>query len=391
MGFYETIGEIYTAEDKEFNLLVDELLRECSAYDIVLRLIFFGKPESNEQYIEWLGVIQAKVLVLFGGRMPVVSFVAQCPLVGDLVLEVYKMDVASEAVVSYRSQGDRYYLEIEDSEHQELILGGLQGEDLNAGIAEQSDRIFEVIDGILKKEGYAPEAIVRQWNYIERITAFAGGHQHYQDFNDSRSRFYAPCDWKQGYPAATGIGTQFGGVLIDLNVVKPKSPDFRYVPLDNELQVAAHAYSQEVLVGIEDRLLACKTTPKFERAKAVVGARKGMVYISGTAAIRGEQSLEGVGVLVQTGITMENIRFLISSANLNKQAVFPVAEPKIELLRVYLKNPADVTVVKVYMESLFTEVPVSYLLADVCRDELLVEIEGIASFQLERPMKDEGK
>ena len=32
------------------------------------------------------------------------------------------------------------------------------------------------------------------------------------------------------------------------------------------------------------------------------------------------------------------------------------------------------------MDRLFTSIPVAYLLADVCRDELLVEIEGIATF-----------
>lgn len=380
MGFYNTIGEVYMAERQEFGLMVDELLQECSEHDTVIRLIFFGKPKNNEMYSQRLAVIREKVHHIYGDRMPAVSYVAQRPLVGDLVLEVYKIDENSDVQVTYHPGDEINYLEIEDSEHKELVLGGMQAVNLDAGIKEQSDEVFRNIGKIFTDKKYEKEAIVRQWNYIERITEFNGEHQHYQDFNDSRSHFYASCAWKHGYPAATGIGTQLGGILIDLNVVRAKTEKFQYVPLDNELQVAAHAYSQNVLLGSEDEVFKQKTTPKFERAKAVVGEEKGMVYISGTAAIRGEQSLEGVGILVQTGTTMENISFLISKVNLNKHGVYPTDEPRIEMLRVYLKNPEDVTAVKVYMEHLFTAVPISYLLADVCRDELLVEIEGIASF-----------
>ena len=383
MGLYETIGEVYTAEGCEFGLMVDELLRKSSGGGIPVRLIFFGKPDNNEVYAERLDIICKKTGELYKDKMPVVSYVAQRPLVGDLVLEIYKIQGGPDIKIKYNTNRSTGYLAIEDDEHSELVLGGIQGSDLNSAVKKQGDEIFMKIDSILQQERYAPEAIVRQWNYIERITDFDGSRQHYQDFNDSRSHFYAKTDWKNGYPAATGIGTQFGGVLVDLNVVKPKTPAFRYVPVDNELQVAAHAYSQQVLLGQEDEIFKQKTTPKFERAKVVVGQKKGVVYISGTAAIRGEQSLEGVGVLVQTGITMENINFLISKANLNKHGVFPAGEPRIEMLRVYLKNAEDITAVKVYMEHQFTEIPISYLLADVCRDELLIEIEGIASFQVE--------
>lgn len=53
-----------------------------------------------------------------------------------------------------------------------------------------------------------------------------------------------------------------------------------------------------------------------------------LVYISGTAAIRGEESLKGVGLERQLQITMENIAQLIDDARL-------------VMLRVYLKNESD--------------------------------------------------
>ena len=51
---------------------------------------------------------------------------------------------------------------------------------------------------------------------------------------------------------------------------------------------------------------------------------------------------------------------------------------KLELLRVYLKHEEDAKIVKEDMDKLCPDVPIVYLYADVCREELLVEIEGIA-------------
>jgi enamine deaminase RidA (YjgF/YER057c/UK114 family) len=128
------------------------------------------------------------------------------------------------------------------------------------------------------------------------------------------------------------------------------------------LQVAAHAYSISVL----DKAGEKSTTPKFERAKKLTfKSGEELIYVSGTAAIRGEESLKGVGVEQQLRITMENIAELIGDAPLR-------------LLRVYLKRPEDYAVVKARLEEYGLDSPVSYLCADVCREELLIEIEGIA-------------
>ena len=67
--------------------------------------------------------------------------------------------------------------------------------------------------GMLRREGFPLNSIIRQWNYIERITAFDGQDQHYQAFNNARSGFYSKTEWTNGYPAATGIGANLGGIF----------------------------------------------------------------------------------------------------------------------------------------------------------------------------------
>ncbi|MDD4033742.1 MAG: hypothetical protein PHS48_10910 [Bacteroidales bacterium] len=49
-------------------------------------------------------------------------------------------------------------------------------------------------------------------------------------------------------------------------------------------------------------------------------------------------------------------------------------------MRVYIKKPEFFDDVHTLIHNLYPEIPVAYLLADICRDELLVEIEGLAVY-----------
>ena len=152
-----------------------------------------------------------------------------------------------------------------------------------------------------------------------------------------------------------------GGILVDLDAAVFSNPDCYATPIDNKLQVAAHAYSEGVLEPAHSK----KTTPKFERAKSMTFGEREVIYISGTAAIRGEESLIGVGLERQLHITMENIAELIGEA-------------KLKMLRVYLKEKSFFEEAERLLNAYELNIPISYMWADVCRDELLIEIEGIA-------------
>lgn len=102
--------------------------------------------------------------------------------------------------------------------------------------------------------------------------------------------------------------------------------------------------------------------------------------MSGTAAIRGEESLLEVGIEKQTQATIENIDYLISEENIRRQGIlFFGSSYRLKSCRVYLKDISLMENVRVIVEKLYSDVESIYLLADVCRDELLIEIEGIAS------------
>ncbi|MDF9828783.1 endoribonuclease L-PSP [Parabacteroides sp. PF5-6] len=352
---------ILTAEKASFPEMVDQLLGRLPANEAILRLAFFGTPNTNEEYLRRKNLLREKIVGRFGSRLPAISYVSQPPLDAPLIVEVHSFRTDPDDRLTYGGQGDFPYVVLENATGRFLFAGGFQGQVGVDSIREQSDTVFEALGEVLKKEQIPVNQIIRQWNYIERITDFEGDDQHYQSFNNSRSQFYAQTPWPKGYPAATGIGANLGGVLVDLDAVVFKTAEAFITPIDNKLQVAAHSYSDQVLESSDCR----KTTPKFERAKSMTFGERRLVYISGTAAIRGEHSLQDVGLEKQLQITMENIAELIGEAK-------PV------LLRVYLKYPEDYEEAARLMDSYALQIPISYMWADVCRDELLIEIEGIA-------------
>jgi chorismatase len=83
----------------------------------------------------------------------------------------------------------------------------------------------------------------------------------------------------------------------------------------------------------------------------------------------------------QTVQTLDNIAALIDGENLNKHGISDIAcgLGNLECARVYVKRASELDIVRQVCERrLPADVPVLYTVADVCRPELLVEIEGIA-------------
>lgn len=352
---------VLTVAGTDFGVMADELLSRLAQEGVVVRLTLFGSCSSNEEYIARRQIFREKVRAQYGDCEPVFSYVAQPVLDGGLAMEVHSYCPDAGDLIDFRNHQGMSYVVIENSCGRFLFAGGFQGDQLGRDIERQAAEAFVCLGAVLEKESFPIHSIIRQWNYMERITDFDGGNQHYQLFNNARTEFYAQTEWPEGYPAATGIGTDRGGILIDVDAAVLESGEAFVTPIDNKLQVMAHAYSGQVLKEAGQK----KTTPKFERAKSLTCHDRRLVYISGTAAIRGEESLDGVGLEGQLRITMENIGQLTGKAR-------PV------MLRVYLKNKSDYEEAKVLLADYGLPVPVVYMRADVCREELLIEIEGVA-------------
>lgn len=362
MNYCEKIHyNIYTTEIADFETMVDALLVQLPENETIFRLVLFGMPADNTQYVARRTILHNKIDQLYTNHQPVISYVSQPSLNGGLTLEVHSYQADEDDCITFHSSNGLPYILLKNSDGRFLFAGGFHSDVLNFNIQQQSVEIFRLVSEVLRKENFPIENIIRQWNYIEQITGFDGTNQHYQMFNNVRSNFYNQAIWTTGYPAATGIGTNLGGVLVDIDAAVFTRPECFTTPIDNKLQVTAHAYSSQVLEVAHEQ----KATPKFERAKSMTFNDQKLIYISGTAAIRGEESLSGAGLEQQLHITMENIAQLTGNAD-------------IKMLRVYLKEKSHYQEASELLNKYRLNIPISYMCADVCRDELLIEIEGIA-------------
>lgn len=206
----------------------------------------------------------------------------------------------------------------------------------------------------------------RIWNYIPRINApNSEGLEIYRDFNFGRAQAFTSAydqglmemPWASRHmPAATGIGCLGDQIL--LYFVAGRTPG-RHV--ENPRQVAAYRYPQE----------HGPRPPCFARASmAPVAGGSRMLFISGTASIIGHQTVHMDDVAAQTHTAIDNIALVASKASSSLD--------QITLYKVYVRHARDVDRVRAICgQRLPANATVAYLVADICRSSLLMEIEAM--------------
>lgn len=372
-----TSGEDFPAQVRS---CVEQLLHfirdEDESRYFITQQTFFISAKSREEYDARSAEINLQLSTMCGTHLPATSIVAQSPASGsDVVLELICTKDTEEKKVTYKSfKGTRYTL-VEYNGYKAVHGAGLMG-DAGDTIYESSVKAFESAMAILTEEGLSIHHIIRQWNYIESIAWLENvpdSEQNYQVFNDVRAHYYSQGVFKSGYPAATGIGMDTGGVIIDF-IALSESEQVKIQPIVNPGQIDAHKYSELVLEGKS----AQKCTPKFERAKLITIGERNYIYVSGTASILGEKTMHQGDVEKQTITTIDNINHLFSEENQKILGLsFDVSKIRFSHLRVYVKRQEDIPAVERICESMLNCNSTLYLESDVCREDLLVEIEGV--------------
>ncbi len=347
---------------------VDQCFLELSgsrALENIYKLNFFIAITNREDYKKAQSYISGKI-ERTGEKEILLNIIAQAPLTSKVILEVFTYDPGKwQTAVDLHSLGKSILFSTPKTR---FLLGSVQANGSHTR-REQAKTCFSSIGETLSSHHFAIGDIIRQWNYIEDIVRVDGNNQNYQDFNDVRSEYYSDAFVKNGYPAATGIGMNEGGVIIEF--IAMQSDEATSFAVDNPLQIAAHAYSENVMIGNSCN----KTTPKFERARFLKYHDRQMMFISGTASILGEKTI-GIGNPdEQTLVTASNIKKLYSEEilkrrNIEYRSVF------FNHCRVYIKYKNDFSSIEKTCRECFGNIPMVFIQADICRNDLLVEIEG---------------
>ncbi len=229
---------------------------------------------------------------------------------------------------------------------------------LQAASKEAYRRIFALLDA------QALPQLWRVWNYFADINRESDGLERYRQFNIGRHEAFQACGRAASgqVPAACAIGLRDG----PLNIAFIAG---RQVPLaiENPRQVSAYAYPPEY----------GPCSPTFSRAVLVSLPQQDILFLSGTASIVGHRTVHRHDVAGQCRETLDNIAAVVDEANRRGQTAFSMAELT---YRAYLRHGDDFPLLYAALaERLGDEASVVCLQAEICRSDLLVEIEAMAT------------
>jgi enamine deaminase RidA (YjgF/YER057c/UK114 family) len=349
--------------------------RQESCFRLIKLNVFTDLPDY-ETFIKVSKEIGKTILDAFGKQCPAFNITIHPPEIPwKVAVEAGYTDTETSEITTYFWNSVPYVVCTSDS-GKEVWAGGLgsglfHSDTRSAGIAA-----FDQMKAILDVEGMSFDHVVRQWNFIGNILEIKNGFQNYQVFNEVRSEFYQKYRTIHGYPAATGIGMKLGGVILDFCAIMPKGA-VTIKPIDNPNQVNAYEYGQEVLKGVAGKGKSAKHPPQFERALLMTGKIRSTLFISGTASIIGQDTMGIEDIEKQTVVTIDNINKLTDQKSIGQMITNSDIEwGKFILLRVYVRNQEDFAKVKTICNEHFPGVPAIFIESDICRDNLLVEIEA---------------
>jgi enamine deaminase RidA (YjgF/YER057c/UK114 family) len=347
------------AADEAYAQIADALRR--GSLEIVQERIFGSlsvEPAvmaARREALQSRGIDPAGPLTYLQGRPPwdeglagvIIQAVSTAPAAGVRTL----FDGDCPCGRTWRSDGLTFF-----------ILQGLRGLE-RAGAdnspASQARRAMQRADRLLRANGASYRNTVRTWFYLSDILAW------YPEFNRARNAMYDEFDLlpRDGraptLPASTGIRADHptgAACSLDLLAAAPEADKPAVQFLRNPRQQEAFRYGSA-----------------FSRCVVVHGARETLIQVSGTAAIdEAGNSLYPGDVRSQVRSTLERVAALLAPAGASLQDICAAT--------VFVKNGADAPAARAAMADLGLErLPAVWVVADVCRDELLFEIDGEAS------------
>lgn len=379
--YYAILPSTPGSVEEEFNQNLDQILKITNSGFSPVRINIFADLPDFDSLITAREKIIEICTGSFGSFCPAITLTAQPPeKPWKTAVEAIFIKTGS-ASVRDGIHNKIPYLVLESSAGRELLAGGLSSYMCPEDTRTAAEAAFDIVIQILEKEKMSADDIVRQWNYIGNILQMKSKFQNYQIFNEVRGEYYQRYRTLKRYPAATGVGMNHGGVIIDITAFQP-TESVSLIAVKNPGQINAYEYGQQVLKGFSDKGRSVRNPPQFERGLLIAGKGRSVLLISGTASITGQETVGTGDIEKQTIVTIENISKLTDPSRIGQLMAHPgLPDKKYGLLRAYIKKQSDFTAVRRICEKYFPDVPVSYIEADICRDDLLVEIEGEAEME----------
>jgi len=366
-------GEGLEQQTRDALQTIAEVFKDEGLHGAIVHQAVFVKD------IEKVETCRGIIKDFYGDQLPATSYIPQPPCEGkELAIEALGVGCRRNEVRIHR-----YCEQLVVAEHSGttwIHAANLFPDPLTEGVYARSLITFEKISQMLAKCNVRYDEVIRTWLYLGDIVGPEGDTQRYKELNRARTDFYRNFTFGLGrtppghcvevFPGSTGIGTSGKGVMMSCIALQTTRPDLMLIPLENPQQVSAFDYGAHY----------SPKSPKFARAMAVASGDSATIFVSGTASITESETRHPDDVVGQTQLTLDNIAALISPDNFRRHGVSGLGAglDGLALVRVYIKQQEDFEKVRAVCRQRFGERPTIYAVADVCRPELLVEIEGIA-------------
>jgi len=223
---------------------------------------------------------------------------------------------------------------------------------------------YQVLLDAVKQTGH--QHLVKIWNYFSDINDGEGDREKYRQFSIGRARAFEERGiFDDTVPTGTAIGSNCDS---DLSIVALLSKHGLYAA-ENPRQVSAFKYPRQY----------GPKSPRFSRGGSVSAGDHSLFLLSGTAAIVGHESAHPYDVVLQTRETLQNLDQLCKAVTASSKDGRELFLDSDCVLRVYLRNPDDRDFVAGKLQEKLggTGANVVFLHADICRRELVVEIDGV--------------
>ena len=215
--------------------------------------------------------------------------------------------------------------------------------------------VYRAIDEFQRSSAFP--YLLRMWNFIDAVNEGDGDLERYRQFCVGRAEGFGE-SLRTGYPAATAIGRQQPSGLIQVFWIAARTPG---TPVENPRQISAYRYPRT----------HGPVSPSFSRATVLAD---GTLLISGTASIVGHASQHPNDWAAQLAETLRNLDSLIAHA---RQHGDPVAAEAEMLLTVYIRERGHEDAIAERIRTAFPNARTMFVVADICRRELLLEIECV--------------
>jgi enamine deaminase RidA (YjgF/YER057c/UK114 family) len=247
-----------------------------------------------------------------------------------------------------------------------LLFVAISIDEQDADIGTAAEQAYAALFAVMDQEKFSH--LVRCWNYFadinEEQATRDGSLERYRLFNIGRQAAFSAAEHSAevGAPAACALGTRSGPLVIYALAA-------RVAPLciENPRQVSAYRYPS--VYGPK--------SPSFSRASVLRDGDDGdILFVSGTASIVGHESVHLGDPVAQTEEALRNIVTVVAQANLRLgREAFSAAKL---CYKVFVRREADAQQVADTVRSVLgAATRMIVLRADVCRAELLVEIEAV--------------